>query len=140
MAEALHRLVYRSVLAIVGTTEQRESTIAKILQSSQQNNAKDDLTGILVRGGETCVQVLEGPLAGIERAYDRISSDIRHTAFDLIQFVPVEARRFASWRMAYVDAAELGKAWEERPLNTPEDVDDAFDLLARRLRIAPMAV
>jgi len=102
MHAALFRFVYRSVVAIPGSSEQVEAEIARIIETSRNRNAEAGLTGALVRSGTVFTQVLEGPLDALEAAYDRISADLRHAEFELIEFVPVPERGFGSWRMAYL--------------------------------------
>ena len=49
-----------------------------ILQASQRNNQRDDITGLLTYSGEVFVQFLEGPPESIHRLMDRLQGDPRH--------------------------------------------------------------
>jgi hypothetical protein len=98
----LHRLLYRSSVAILGTMEQVEAGIAAILEVSRRRNAAEELTGVLLHAEGGFTQLLEGPLSAIERVYDRIGADLRHSALEILQFVPVQERNFGSWPMAYL--------------------------------------
>lgn len=111
MPETLHRLIYRSTSAITGTSEEVEREIAAILAASRRRNAAAGVTGVLVHGGETFTQVLEGAGEAIEEVFDRITMDLRHSGFDLVQFIPVTERRFSDWRMAYVRQDALNHLW-----------------------------
>lgn len=107
MTESLHRLVYRSTLAIEGTSDRVAAELERIIAASRDSNARSGLTGVLVRTGLTIMQVLEGPRDALEDAYDRISADTRHIGFDLVQFMPVPRREFGDWRMGYVPPDHL---------------------------------
>ncbi|MBY0338374.1 MAG: BLUF domain-containing protein [Acetobacteraceae bacterium] len=134
--EALHRVVYRSEMALVGTAAEVGDEIRAILAASRRNNAAAALTGALLYSGRHFTQVLEGPLDALERTYDRISADLRHSAFDLVQFVPLQARTFGEWGMAYVTPGELDGIWDDRPAfepSAPLDVEALVAALRRAL-------
>jgi hypothetical protein len=133
----LHRLIYRSTAAILGTTEQVEAEIASILESSHRNNGREDLTGVLLHASGSFTQVLEGSVSAIERVYDRISADLRHSALDIVQFVPVLERRFEVWSMAYVRQEALTALWNGRGATSGEEAEAMLDMLASLLWGAP---
>ncbi len=125
---ALFRLIYRSTVAIPGTPDQVDQELARIVERSRRRNAEATLTGALVRSGGTFIQVLEGPLAGLEETYDRISGDLRHSEFELIEFVPVAERCFGSWELAYL--AEDPIEWSRHPAAP----DPALESIAAQIR------
>lgn len=133
MSPGLHRLVYRSEMSILGTSEQVEAEIAAILDTSCRNNAACELTGVLLHSKQAFTQVLEGPLGPLEATYDRISADLRHISLDLVQFVPVAARSFAGWSMAYVGQEAMDGLWNDGSLRSgmaPEEVHAAVEAIA----------
>jgi hypothetical protein len=107
----LHRLIYRSTNAITGNSDHVAAEVEAILAASRRRNEAAGLTGVLVHSAETFTQVIEGELPAVEAVFDRIAMDLRHTDFDLVQFIPVNARRFAAWRMAYVGQGALDRLW-----------------------------
>jgi hypothetical protein len=129
---ALFRLIYRSTVAIPGPPDRVEQEIARIVDTSRRRNAETGLTGALLRSGPAFIQVLEGPLAGLEATYDRISGDLRHTEFELIEFVPAPERCFASWDLAFV-AEDPVERWRHA---TPgaEAADPALGGIAALIR------
>jgi hypothetical protein len=136
MTDLLHRLVYRSTLAIQGTEENVLAELDRILATSRENNARHALTGVLVHSGGTIMQVLEGPREALEQTYDRISADTRHTAFDLVQFVPVTKREFAAWSMAYATPPQLDRFWTDGVVNAaaaPEEINAALRAIGMAL-------
>lgn len=74
---------------------------SSILKVSQRNNARDAITGLLMFDGKRFLQALEGHEALIERAFDRIRDDPRHFACVALGRVPIEARAFGEWDMAW---------------------------------------
>lgn len=101
MTEALYRIVYCSRnTAPTGPEELRQ-----ILAASRVNNARDGVSGALLFSDGSFAQVLEGPLAAVERTFERIQCDLRHAGVTVLQFGPTEGRVFADWSMA--EAATL---------------------------------
>jgi hypothetical protein len=75
--------------------------IHDILATSRRNNARDKLSGLLIIGGRRFLQVLEGPGALLDAAYDRIRADQRHFALVQLARRPIAARSFPDWEMGY---------------------------------------
>ncbi len=70
-----------------------------ILTISRIRNAQDDITGTLICRGDMYLQLIEGPDAQIEAAYNRISVDDRHVEMDLLVSRTVTQRMFPKWAM-----------------------------------------
>lgn len=96
MSEALYRIVYCSR----NTTETGPEEFWRILAASRINNARDGVTGALLFSNGSFAQVLEGPLAVLERTFERIQCDPRHAGVTVLQFGPAEGRAFPDWSMA----------------------------------------
>jgi hypothetical protein len=77
------------------------SMVREILETSRRNNARDDLSGLLLVGGRRFLQVLEGPSDAIGNAYARIRQDRRHFALVELSRRHVEERSFPNWSMGY---------------------------------------
>ena len=56
------------------------------------------------------LQVLEGGRSAVNKLYNRIVTDARHTQVELLRYEEIEERRFASWSMGEVDMARLNPA------------------------------
>lgn len=78
-----------------------QAMVDRILARSRANNARDLLTGLLYFDGKRFMQVLEGPAAAVEAAYERIAADPRHRALVVVSRRTIETREFGSWAMAY---------------------------------------
>ena len=81
-----------------------------ILATSRANNARAGITGALLYRGGNFAQVLEGPLAAVERAVELIQRDPRHSEVIVIQSGPAETRDFPEWSMAFASSKNIPSA------------------------------
>jgi hypothetical protein len=59
---------------------------------------------------ELFIQVIEGGRAAVNRLYNRIIADTRHTEVTLLSYEEIDERRFAGWAMGQVNMARLNPA------------------------------
>ena len=122
-----------------------EDQLGDLLSHSRNRNTNDEITGLLIyrynsefnRGN--FVQVLEGPDAGLEDVWSRISNDNRHHTLVVVEEGVLENRMFSNWSMGFknIDARELSDFQGFSELGSDafwEDVDpgkisSALDLL-----------
>ena len=97
MGVTLKRLIYTS--QATGTAD--EALMEDILATARSENPKHDITGMLLFGDGTFIQVLEGPTKALDRLVENIRRDARHDGFDVIYEDMVEDRAFSDWSMAY---------------------------------------
>ncbi|MEO5810021.1 MAG: BLUF domain-containing protein [Sphingomicrobium sp.] len=90
-------------------TPQDAQTVNDILIASRVNNNRDDVTGLLVAGGNRYMQVIEGPRGAAERLYAIIRADQRHLAVTTLLERTVIRRSFEGWSMAFRREPELGQ-------------------------------
>jgi hypothetical protein len=102
----LVRLMYASRAAKPLDPEE----LSHILRHSRVANPKQGVTGVLCSSGELFIQVLEGGRAAVNRLYNRIAADDRHTEVTLLSYQEIEERRFAGWAMGQVNLARLNPA------------------------------
>ncbi len=102
----LVRLVYAS--RAVAAVDQEE--LQAILRQSKQNNPKDGVTGLLCYSDGIFIQALEGGREVVNRVYNRIASDARHTQVELLCYDEIGERRFAGWSMGQVNLQRLNPA------------------------------
>jgi len=102
----LVRLMYasRAVPAV-----DHEELIA-ILRKSKANNPAVGVTGVLCFSGGIFLQVLEGGRSAVNKLYNRIASDSRHTNVELLVYEEIGERRFAGWSMGQVNMSRLNPA------------------------------
>lgn len=72
-----------------------------ILRSSLAFNQANDITGFLYRERDIFLQHLEGPEDAIDLVWQKISTDRRHFAINLIDRSPLQDRVFPDWAMGY---------------------------------------
>ncbi len=97
----IHKLVYCSRNEIRGTPDEVIAEVRRILASARTNNVKSDISGALLFNEGLFAQVLEGPLPEVERIFEQIQQDKRHSDVTVLQCDPIEERAFAQWSMAF---------------------------------------
>ena len=70
-----------------------------IIASSKKNNPEEDVTGCLLSGSNSFLQLLEGPEDFIDRLYSKISTDNRHENVITLCDEKIDERLFLSWSM-----------------------------------------
>lgn len=104
MTKDPYQILYCSRNCIQGTPVQMAAEIGKILTSSRINNVKVAVTGALIFNTVFFAQVLEGPLDGVERIFEQIQRDLRHSDLMILESGLVVARDFPQWSMAFAGA------------------------------------
>jgi hypothetical protein len=85
-----------------------DAQVQDILLASQRNNAANGITGVLVYGGGTFMQVLEGAELSVLRLYVKILDDARHGDCRIIHISPANERIFQKWSMGMIHSDPLG--------------------------------
>ncbi|MEZ5667932.1 MAG: BLUF domain-containing protein [Alphaproteobacteria bacterium] len=93
----IRSLVYISAAARTIT----DVDIAAILSAADRNNARKQLTGVLLFTGEAFLQVLEGPADQVAAMLDLIRADTRHSNMIVLLDRSIAARQFGDWTMGY---------------------------------------
>jgi hypothetical protein len=94
---AFERLLYTSrATEPLGTL-----ALFNLLNQARQNNARLDITGHLLYAKGQFTQCVEGPATSVERLWQSLLRDGRHTEIQLLARSTGEARRFADWSMAF---------------------------------------
>ena len=99
----LVRLMYAS--RAVPAVDQEE--LVTILRQSKANNPGIGVTGVLCFSGGIFLQVLEGGRSAVNRLYNRIAADPRHTEVEVLLYEEIGERRFASWSMGQANMSRL---------------------------------
>lgn len=96
----LKRITYASRYAKPLTAEE----IEEIGRQAEEKNREIGLTGLLMASGGLFYQVLEGPPEEVDRIYDTILGDERHTDVVLLRSVEgLTNRSFPNWSMKTID-------------------------------------
>lgn len=114
MTTALYRLIYCSrngiaqIVPEASNPKVMEQELRSILAISRRNNQADNVTGALLFTASGFAQVLEGPREILERVFERISGDPRHSDVTVLSFTPTERRSFPDWSMGFCAQMEPG--------------------------------
>ena len=86
------------------TDQFRCTDIEDILAVSRHNNARMNLSGMLVQTPSHFMHVLEGSREAVSQTYARIVGDPRHTDVTFYGISDIDRRHFSDWSMAFVGA------------------------------------
>ena len=95
----LYQLIYISR----ATQAFNHHELEALVDQSNNDNQKKDITGNLVYNGGVFLQLLEGDKNEIRALYEKIATDSRHTKVKEIYFSPAKYRLFKKWNMRLVD-------------------------------------
>ena len=86
-----------------------EPELLEILEVSRKNNQAKNITGMLIYGEGTFIQVIEGNEEDLENLYNKIERDPRHKNLIKLTDGALGKRNFADWSMGFksVNAEEL---------------------------------
>lgn len=98
------RLVYRSV-----ATEEVISNegLHDLAETSDGNNRKSGITGLLIYTGREFLGVLEGPERAVNALFQKVCRDRRHKLIRLIVFELAGQTYFEDWDMRLIDLFDL---------------------------------
>ena len=93
----LHSLVYVSS----GVRQFADDDILQILRSSQRNNTRRQVTGMLLYKDGNFLQVLEGEAGQLNSLMQYIEQDERHRCVITLVNKQITERQFPNWSMAF---------------------------------------
>jgi len=116
------------------------------LTASRVFNAREEITGLLVAGGNRYLQVIEGPDPMVDSFMQRIRRDQRHVGVTVMVSRKIAKRSFSDWSLAYYDEPRLGDYETLTQLiarlraAVPErNIRDQIDCFERRFVVAATA-
>ena len=110
MNQDLKRVIYVSE-----HNEYSNISLKDIINSSRENNPGQDITGCLISGSNSFLQLLEGPVSFVDNLYLKIKQDDRHKNISMIIDEKIETRLFSSWSMKLDPFNNL--MWSDEDLN-----------------------
>lgn len=103
-SEVFYNVLYCSHATELMTGEK----LLQIVETSQQNNSRGGITGLLVYGGGMFLQWLEGPRPAVEALMATLSTDPRHEIIVRLQVLDgLHERLYPSWVMQSVAPADI---------------------------------
>ena len=98
-----------------------DAATRSIVTKSIEKNGQSGLSGALVFSGRYFVQILEGPEDRVGDLCETLKADVRHSDLVIINDRPIERRKFASWRMAFVGPSVFVDRQVNRLASSPSD-------------------
>ena len=111
MQSELKRVIYVSE-----KTDVSDSTLKDIIASSKKNNPEEDVTGCLLSGSNSFLQLLEGPAGSVNTLYSKISRDNRHKNVITLCDEKIDERLFLSWSMKLAPFENM--EWSDEDFNS----------------------
>jgi hypothetical protein len=78
-----------------------EEELLALLETSRRNNARDDITGLLLYKDGSFMQFLEGPRDAVCELLETIRHDVRHRNMIVLFQQEHPVREFPEWSMAF---------------------------------------
>ena len=103
----------KRVIYVSEKTDSSDASLAQIINSSTKNNLETDVTGCLLSGSNSFLQLLEGPRQRIDTLYVTINADSRHKNVVMLTDEGIDERLFASWSMKLAPFDDLEWSDEE---------------------------
>jgi FAD-dependent sensor of blue light len=94
-----------------------ERKLLPMLKTFRENNARANITGLLLYKGGNFMQAIEGPKAQVQELFKRIQEDPRHTAVYKVLERPITKREFSNFSMGFQNVDSM-------PPNAMEDVSN----------------
>jgi hypothetical protein len=97
-----------------------DDELKAILEVSRRNNARDNITGMLLYRDGYFIQALEGEEEAVNATYAKIVRDPRHFNCIVVYRNAISQRSFASWAMGFNHISQVDP-------DAPEEVRDFLD-------------
>lgn len=105
-----------------------KADVQQILAASQLHNSKHGITGYLCVSPTHALQCLEGVRDAVNRLYNHIAADQRHSEVTLLRYVEPWRRLFPVWDMGFTPdlslAAPTSARWHDADGFNPYLVDE----------------
>jgi hypothetical protein len=85
-----------------------QESLLSLLQQCLANNEASGVTGMLLYGNDTFLQVLEGEEAVVDAVIDKIRKDPRHSKIHFLYRKPLQHRQYADWSMGFKRVSAQG--------------------------------
>ena len=121
----------RHVIYISKPTYFDHLVLDDILTKSRSNNPAIGVTGNLIYHADLFLQLLEGPHFAVQKLYETILADSRHTDIVKLRDEPFSRRLFASWAMKNDGHQSWMLSRSEMALMSSDEALQLFDRLAR---------
>jgi hypothetical protein len=80
-----------------------QEALSILLAKSRVRNALYSVTGMLLYHSGSFLQILEGPVEGVQTIFSSIARDPRHLDTKVLHNQPIDRREFADWSMGFLE-------------------------------------
>ncbi|MGK0253506.1 MAG: hypothetical protein ACI9OE_000978 [Mariniflexile sp.] len=108
----MYALVYHSTANLDLTAKD----VSNILETAQDFNKKNSVSGCLIYHNHRFIQILEGDKTILEELYLNIKKDKRHSEVKLLYKYFTIERIFRKWSMAFIDLSPANENIKDRKL------------------------
>ena len=91
----------KQVIYVSKKTDTSSDSLTDIYDISQKNNSESGISGCLLIGSDSYLQLLEGPDSAVEKLYSKITVDSRHKKVKKLFEQHIEEKSFSSWSMKF---------------------------------------
>ena len=91
----------KQVIYVSEKTDTSSDSLTHIYDISQKNNRESGISGCLLIGSNSYLQLLEGPDSAVENLYSKIKMDSRHKKVKKLFEQHIEEKLFSSWSMKF---------------------------------------
>ena len=91
----------KQVIYVSEKTNTSSNSLTDIYDISQKNNSESGISGCLLIGSNSYLQLLEGPDSAVENLYSKIKIDSRHKKVKKLFEQHIEEKLFSSWSMKF---------------------------------------
>ena len=91
----------KQVIYVSEKTDTSSDNLTDIYDVSQKNNSESGISGCLIIGSDSYLQLLEGPDSAVEKLYSKIKVDSRHKKVKKLFEQHIEEKLFSSWSMKF---------------------------------------
>ena len=91
----------KQVIYVSEISDTSSDSLTNIYDISQKNNLESGISGCLLIGSNSYLQLLEGPDSAVENLYSKIKVDSRHKKVKKLFEQNIEEKLFSSWSMKF---------------------------------------
>ena len=91
----------KQVIYVSEKTDTSSDSLTDIYDISQKNNSESGISGCLLIGSNSYLQLLEGPDSAVENLYSKIKLDRRHKKVKKLFEQHIDEKLFSSWSMKF---------------------------------------
>ena len=120
----------KQVIYVSEKTDTSSECLTNIYDISQKNNSESGISGCLLIGSNSYLQLLEGPVLAVENLYSKIKVDNRHKKVKKLFEQHIEEKLFLSWSMKFTPFINIEWGNEEFNAGNFQNISSAGALKA----------